>query len=304
MELDQIYEEVVGKLTSWANTFAEMLPNLLVAILVVVLFWVIARFACAAAERALERVNTHTAARQLISSFLRVGILIAGVVVALGVLNLDKALASILAGAGIAGLAIGFAFQDLAGNIISGIGLAVNQKWPFKIGDIIETNDVFGVVDEIHLRTSIIRTLDAKMVVIPNKQIYQSPVVNYSVSGTRRVDVSCGVSYGDDLEKVKKVVKAALSGLSTRDTSKGVEVFFEEFGGSSINFVGRFWVDYERNPDFLDARSDAIIAIKRAFDENDIMIPFPIRTLDFGIRGGKPLAEVWTSDPAGQRVDP
>ncbi len=292
MELDQVYEEVGGKLTSWANTFAEMLPNLLVAILVVVLFWVVARFACSAAERALERVNTHAAARQLISNFLRVGILIAGVVVALGVLNLDKALASILAGAGIAGLAIGFAFQDLAGNIISGIGLAVNQKWPFKIGDIIETNGVFGVVDQIHLRTSIIRTLDAKMVVIPNKQIYQSPVVNYSVAGTRRVDVSCGISYGDDLEKVKKVVKEALSGLSTRDTSKDVEVFFEEFGGSSINFIGRFWVDYKRHPDFLDARSDAIIAIKRAFDENDIMIPFPIRTLDFGIRGGEKLEEM------------
>jgi small conductance mechanosensitive channel len=292
MELDQVYEEVLGKLTSWGNTFAEMLPNMLVAILVVVLFWVIARFACSAAERALERVNTHTAARQLISNFLRVGILIAGVVVALGVLNLDKALASILAGAGIAGLAIGFAFQDLAGNIISGIGLAVNQKWPFKIGDIIETNGVFGVVDQIHLRTSIIRTLDAKMVVIPNKQIYQSPVVNYSVAGTRRVDVSCGVSYGDDLEKVKKVVGEALSGLSTRDTSKDVEVFFEEFGGSSINFIGRFWVDYKRHPDFLDARSDAIIAIKRAFDENDIMIPFPIRTLDFGIRGGEKLEEM------------
>ena len=292
MELDQVYEEVGGKLTSWANTFAEMLPNLLVAILVVVIFWVIARFACSAAERALGRVNTHAAARQLISNFLRVGILIAGVVVALGVLNLDKALASILAGAGIAGLAIGFAFQDLAGNIISGIGLAVNQKWPFKIGDIIETNGVFGVVDQIHLRTSIIRTLDAKMVVIPNKQIYQSPVVNYSVAGTRRVDVSCGISYGDDLEKVKKVVKEALSGLSTRDTSKDVEVFFEEFGGSSINFIGRFWVDYKRHPDFLDARSEAIIAIKRAFDENDIMIPFPIRTLDFGIRGGEKLEEM------------
>lgn len=292
MEWDQVYEEVLGKLTSWGNTFAEMLPNLLVAILVIILFWVIARFACSAADRALQRVNTHTAARQLISSFLRVGILIAGVVVALGVLNLDKALASILAGAGIAGLAIGFAFQDLAGNIISGIGLAVNQKWPFKIGDIIETNDVFGVVDQIHLRTSIIRTLDAKMVVIPNKQIYQSPVVNYSVSGTRRVDVSCGVSYGDDLTSVKKVVEKALSGLSMRDSSKDVEVFFEEFGNSSINFVGRFWVDYKRHPDVLDARSAAIVAIKKAFDENDIMIPFPIRTLDFGIRGGEKLEEM------------
>jgi len=292
MEFEAVYEEVTGKLTSWANTLAEMLPNFVVAILVLVLFWGIAKVTCAAMDRALQRMNTNAAARGLMTRFLRIGILIAGLVVALGVLNLNKALASVLAGAGIVGLAIGFAFQDLAGNIISGVGLAVNQKWPFKIGDIIETNDFFGIVDEIHLRTTILRTLDAKLVVIPNRQIFQSAVVNYTASGTRRVDVSCGVSYGDDLEKVKKVVHETLTGLGVRDTSKDVEVFFQEFGSSSINFVGRFWVDYKRHPDFLKAQSDAVIAIKRAFDENDIMIPFPIRTLDFGIRGGEKLDEM------------
>jgi small conductance mechanosensitive channel len=292
MKLDDVHAEVVAKLTSWARTFAEMLPNLLVALLVVVLFWVVARLLCGATDRALERTRTHAAARGLISRFVRMGVLVAGFVIALGVLNLDKALASVLAGAGIAGLAIGFAFQDLAGNIISGIGLAVNQRWPFKIGDIIETNDIFGVVDEIHLRTSIIRTLDAKVVVIPNKQIYQNKVINYSASGARRVDVACGVSYGDDLEKVKSIVRDSLCTLDGRDTSKDIEVYLKEFGGSSINLVGRFWIEYRKHSDFLAAQSDAIAAVKRGFDEHDVMIPFPIRTLDFGIRGGEKLADM------------
>jgi small-conductance mechanosensitive channel len=190
---------------------------------------------------------------------------------------------------------VGFAFQDLAGNIISGVGLAVHQKWPFKIGDVVETNDVFGVVEKIFLRTSIIRTLDGKMVVIPNKQIYQNKVVNYSASGRRRVDIECGVSYGDDLQKVKRVVSHALAGIESRDESRDVDVFFTSFGNSSIDLVGRFWVDYEKQPDFLEAQSDAVIAIKQAFDANDIVIPFPIRTLDFGIRGGKPLGDVLTA---------
>ena len=292
MQLDQVYQDIVTKLSRWADAFGEMLPNVIVALLTMSLFWVGARIAGGASDRALRRLDTHEAARDLVSRIIRIAVLLVGVVVSLGVMNLDKALASILAGAGIVGLALGFAFQDLAGNLISGVGLAVHRKWPFKIGDVVETNDIFGVVEKIHLRTSILRTLDGKMVVIPNKQIYQHKVVNYSVSGRRRVELECGVSYGDDLEKVKRVTTQALEAIEKRDQSRDVEVFFTGFGSSSINLVGRFWVDYERQPDFLHARSEAVLAVKRAFDANDIVIPFPIRTLDFGIRGGKPLDEV------------
>jgi len=291
MALDQVYQDVMGKLTNWADAFARMLPNLIVALLVLGLFSLAARVACSASDRALRRFDTHQAARDLISRIIRIAVLLAGVVVALGVMNLDKALASILAGAGIVGLALGFAFQDLAGNLISGVGLAIHQRWPFKIGDVVETNDVFGVVEKIHLRTSIIRTLDGKMVVLPNKQIYQNKVVNYSASGTRRIDLECGVSYGDNLEKVKRVVTETLNDIEERDRSRGVEVFFTGFGSSSVDLVGRFWVDYREHPDFLDARSRAIVAVRKAFEANDIVIPFPIRTLDFGIRGGRPLAD-------------
>ncbi len=291
MPLEEVYPDVMGKLSKWADTVGEMLPNIVVALLVLGLFWLAARVACSASDRALRRFDTHQAARDLISRIIRIGVLLAGLVVALGVMNLDKALASILAGAGIVGLAIGFAFQDLAGNLISGVGLAIHQRWPFKIGDVVETNDVFGVVQKIYLRTSIIRTLDGKMAVIPNKQIYQNKVMNYSASGTRRIDLECGVSYGDDLEKVKQLVAETLEGIESRDRSRNVEVFFTGFGSSSIDLVGRFWVDYAKHPDFLDARSRAILAIKKAFDENEIVIPFPIRTLDFGVRGGQPLAD-------------
>jgi small conductance mechanosensitive channel len=291
ISLERVYEHVVGKLSTWAETFGEMLPNIIVALLVLGLFWLGARLAGGAIDRALRRFNTHQAARDLVSRIVSIGISLAGLIVALGVMNLDKALASILAGAGIVGLALGFAFQDLAGNLISGIGLAIHQTWPFKIGDVVETNDVFGVVEKIYLRTSIIRALDGKMAVIPNKQIYQNKVINYSASGTRRVDLECGVSYGDDLDKVKRVVLHALNQIEARDSSRAVEMFFSSFGSSSIDLVARFWVDYEKHSDFLDARSAAVLAIKKAFADNDIVIPFPIRTLDFGIRGGKPLAD-------------
>ena len=290
MEVAQLTEEIADKLSGWADALAQMLPNLIVAIFVVALFWLVARLICSATDRALRRFDTHEAARGLVSRIIRIAVLLAGFMVALGVMNLDKALASVLAGAGVVGLALGFAFQDLAGNLISGVGLAIHRKWPFKIGDLVETNDVFGIVDQIHLRTSIIRTLDGKLVVIPNKQIYQNKVVNHTVSGRRRVELECGVSYGDDLAKVKSVVADALGSVPGADRSTEVEVFFTGFGSSSINLVGRLWIDFQTQPDFLAARSAAITAVKRAFDTNDIVIPFPIRTLDFGIRGGRSLS--------------
>ena len=169
--------------------------------------------------------------------------------------------------------------------------MAVHRKWPFKIGDLVETNGVFGNVEKIHLRTSVIRTLDGKLVVVPNKHIYQNEVINYTVSGRRRVDVECGVSYGEDLELVQRVVHDALRDVCGQEDPGQIQVFFTGFGASSIDLVGRFWIDYAKQPDFLQAKSEAVIAVKKAFDRNDITIPFPIRTLDFGIRGGQRLSE-------------
>ncbi|MCA9583363.1 MAG: mechanosensitive ion channel, partial [Myxococcales bacterium] len=282
----------IEKLQSWVEGAVELLPNLVVAILVLALFWGLSKIAGKVSQRGFQRLRINKAARGLMTTIVRVAVLVLGAVVALGVLNLDKALASILAGAGILGLALGFAFQDLAANLISGVGLAMNRDLPFKIGDIVETNGSFGTVREVHLRTSILESLDGQTIIIPNKAIYQDKVINYSRKGQLRVDVSCGVSYGDDLDKVKKVASEAIATVSSRDDSKDVELFFEEFGDSSINFVARFWVKYDRHTDVLGAKSEAIMRLKAAFDEQDVMIPFPIRTLDFGIRGGERLGEV------------
>jgi small conductance mechanosensitive channel len=291
MSVAAFTDEIAQKIAAWGDQLALMLPNLIVAALVIGFFWLAAGLACRASDRALDRLDTNDAARGLISRLVRIGVILAGVMVALGVMNLDKALASVLAGAGVVGLALGFAFQDLAGNLISGVGLAVHRKWPFKLGDLVETNGVFGNVEKIYLRTSIIRTLDGKLVVVPNKHIYQNEVINYTASGRRRVDVECGVSYGEDLRQVQDVVREALEGVCGQDGPDRVEVFFKGFGGSSIDLVGRFWIDYAKQPDFLQARSDAVIAIKKAFDRKNITIPFPIRTLDFGIQGGQSLSE-------------
>ena len=288
MEIESIYKLVTGKLETWLNTTIEMLPNLAVALLVVIVFYALAKVIKNFVGKVLSKVTknkTVTGLAQTIMAVLVIGI---GVFFALSILNLSGVVTSLLAGAGIIGLALGFAFQDIASNFISGILLSVRH--PFGIGDIIDANDLFGTVMKLNLRNTVIRTPQGQIIYVPNKVVYENPFKNYTKNGERRIDLSCGVSYGDDLEKAKKIAIEAVEGLESRDTSKDVELYYNEFGDSSINFTLRFWISFQELPQYWGAQSEAIMALKKAFDENDIMIPFPIRTLDFGIRGGEQLS--------------
>ncbi|MBO6523762.1 MAG: mechanosensitive ion channel family protein [Balneolaceae bacterium] len=296
MEVQEAYKLVTEKLEVWLNTAVEMLPNLAIALLVITLFYVISKVVKKYTGKILLKTTSNKTVVGLAQTVIGVSILGAGTFVALGILNLDGTVTSLLAGAGIIGLALGFAFQDIAANFISGILLSIRH--PFGIGDIIETNDYYGTVQKLNLRNTMIKTPQGQIVYIPNKEIYENPFMNFTKTNERRIDFQCGVSYGDDLEKVENVAIEAINSVQEK-SDKDVEFFYEEFGGSSINFVVRFWVNFKENPDFWGARSKAIVAIKKAFDENDIMIPFPIRTLDFGIRGGEKLDTMLSENQAG-----
>ncbi|WP_428236093.1 mechanosensitive ion channel family protein [Gracilimonas sp.] len=287
MEIGNIYELVTGKVEEWLTTTIEMLPNLAVALLVVIVFYAIAKGIRKFVGKVLSKVTTNKTVTGLAQTVLGVLVIGIGVFIALSILNLDGMVTSLLAGAGIIGLALGFAFQDIASNFISGVLLSVRH--PFGIGDIIETNDLFGTVEKLNLRNTIIRTPQGQIIYVPNKVVYENPFINYTKNGERRIDLACGVSYGDDLEKARKIAIEAIEQLDMTDTSKDVELYFDEFGGSSVNFKIRFWIAFDKLPQYWGAQSEAIIALKKAFDENDIMIPYPIRTLDFGIRGGEKL---------------
>ena len=289
---------VSDKLETWINGLISMLPNLLGAILVLFAFYLLARLLRKGTEKLFSRFSANQAVIGLISTTIYIIILAAGLFVALGILELDKTVTSLLAGVGIVGLALGFAFQDIASNFISGIFIAFRQ--PFKVGDIIENEDYLGTVQEINLRTTTITTFQGLEVLIPNKQLFQNVVINYTNTEDRRVDLPVGVSYGDDLAKVKDITLEAVKHLDSIDQSKEVTLFFNEFGSSSINFSVRFWAKSPRQPDFLLAQSDAIMAIQDAYNKNDITIPFPIRTLDFGIKGGEKLSEMVLHHQNGQ----
>jgi small conductance mechanosensitive channel len=289
-DIQSALAEAWAKVSDWLEGLVQSVPNVIAAFLVLLLFWGLAKLVRRVVAQVARRVADQPEINRLIATASYLAVLALGLVLALGVLNLDKTVTSLLAGAGILGLALGFAFQDIAENFIAGVILNIRNQ--FTEGDVIETNDFMGIVERVQLRATVVRTFTGQRVLIPNASVFKNPIINFSQPGRRRVDIAVGVSYGDDLEKARRVAVEAIEAIDDRDTSRPVELYYEEFGGSSINFQVRFWIDFRRQTDYLQARSDAIMRIKAAFDANDITIPFPIRTLDFagGDSGGQSLS--------------
>ncbi len=290
MDLNKAYQIIVDKLTFWLRETIRILPNIALATIVVVIGFFIAARLKNLVRRIFRRVFHNETISNLFTSVVYIFFLGVVIFIALSILKLDKAVTSILAGAGILGLALAFAFQDIAANFMSGIFLSLRR--PLHIGDIVQIKDFMGKVTEINLRDTVIQTFQGQLVIIPNKDVFQNPIENFSMLGRRRMDLTVGVSYGDDLEKVKAITLNAVKEMDGLRADEPTTLFFTEFSESSINFVVRLWAKSPEQPNYLQVQSDAIIRIKKAFDENNITIPFPIRTLDFGIKGGVPLKDV------------
>lgn len=268
------------KLDGWMDAIILKLPNFAVAILVMIVFYILARLIKRFARRILFKKLGDESIKQILSKLIYSIVLLIGFFVALGVLQLDKVLTSILAGAGVMGLAIGFALQGTLSNTVSGFMLSFQPK--VRIGDFIEAQGKSGYVEEIDLRAVSIRQTDNDFVIIPNKIFIDSPFTNYSWTERARVSVSCGVGYESDLQQVEDLVLKIITDNFEQQENEGVEFFFTEFGDSSINFITRFWIASTKPKPKLEAQHQAIKLIKKHFDDAGINIPFPIRTLDFG----------------------
>lgn len=268
------------KLDGWLDAIILKLPNFAVAVLVLVIFYFVAKGIRKLSYKVLFQKISEESVKQMLCRIVYAIVLLIGFFIALGVMQLDKVLTSVLAGAGVVGLAIGLALQGTLSNTFSGLMLSFLPK--VRIGDFIETQDKSGYVDEINLRNITIRQTDNDYVIIPNSVFIENPFTNYSLSPRSRVDVSCGVGYESDLQKVEDLVTKIISENFEQKPNEGVEFFYKEFGDSSINFVTRFWIESTKPKPKLEAQHKAIKLIKKNFDEVGINIPFPIRTLDFG----------------------
>lgn len=293
--LTNILDTIIQRLQEWGELFVENLPNIIAGLLVLLLFYVVARVVRHLLERAARHApRQHTDTLKLVRQAAYIAIILAGLLIALRVTGLQGAVASVAASVGIVGLALSFAFRDIAENVMSGVILML--RGPFEIEDVIETNDHLGRVTDMNLRFVKLKTFERQIVYIPNSDVLQNPIINYTQSGVWRVDIIVGVHYDSNLEEVEEVALEAARSVDGLASDPDAQVVYREFGDSSVNFQLRLFVDIEGDGNFLQVLSDGVKAIHRAFAEHDIEIPFPIRTLEvgeesaekiYGRRGGK-----------------
>lgn len=278
IELSEAWAKMVGKVQMWFDSFIASIPNIVIAIVVFFITFLASKYISRFVLSLLDRSHLNKTVKNLISKMVSIAVILLGLFLVLGILNLSKMLNTILAGAGVAGLAISLALQGALANTYSGIILSFVKA--VKLGDWVETNGFAGELTNLDLRAVTIKEIDNNMVYIPNKLVLENPLKNYSMTDRSRVILNCGVAYDSNLQQVEDlVVETIKNNFSNLEEEKSILFMFEEFGGSSINFEVRFWIKAKAMIEILQAKSKAIKEIKKVFDQNDIEIPFPIRTL-------------------------
>ncbi|MFB9055819.1 mechanosensitive ion channel family protein [Mariniflexile ostreae] len=277
--IEDAIDKLWYKLDGWMDAIILRLPNIALAILIMVLFYFIARGIRSVLRKVLLLHITQKSIQDILSKIIFVMVILIGFFVSLGVLDLNKVLTSVLAGAGVIGLAVGLALQGTLSNTVGGVVLSFMPK--IRIDDYIEINDIKGFVSEISLRNITLLRTDNNYVIIPNSKFVESSFINYSLSKRSRIVVSCRVSYKHNLQEIEALVTRIISEHFKQEEGEIVEFFFTEFGESSIHFITRFWIDMIKSREEKIAKHKAIKLIKNHFDAEGIHIPFPIRTLDF-----------------------
>ncbi len=257
---------VVGWLTERGLAFAL---NLASALIILLAGWLATKLIVAAVGKAVEKGNRQNA---LFADFVRNAtskvcwsVLL---VVVLGKLGVN--VAPIIAGLGVTGFILGFAFQESLGNLASGLMIAVNE--PFRIGDYVIVAGNEGTVRKVDMMATVLATADNKKIIIPNKSAWGGPIVNFTALGRRRVDLKIGIDYSCDVAKAIRVARETLPTVRGVLADPAPAVFVAALDDSQITLNVRPWAE---GPNYWAVYNDAQIAIKTAFERSGIAIPFP-----------------------------
>ena len=221
-------------------------------------------------KRMMEKSKTDATLVKFVGSLSYVALLAFVIIAALNQLGIQTA--SFIAVLGAAGLAIGLALQGSLANFAAGVLMIIFK--PFKVDDYIEGAGVSGVVEEIQIFTTKLKTPDNKTIIIPNSKMMGDNITNYTVKGTRRVDFVFGIGYDDDIDKARKVIQDIIN--SDQRVLKDPEpmVVVSELADSSVNFIARAWT---AAGDYWSFYFDTTEKVKKQFDAEGISIPFPQR---------------------------
>ena len=242
--------------------------NILFALAIFIIGKKIAQFLQNLLAKSLDKANTDKTLTEFLTSVSYGIMLVIIVLAALGQLGVDTT--SFIAILGAAGLAIGLAFSSALSNI--GAGVMIIFFRPFKIGDFIEAGGTVGVVEEINIFNTILKTGDNKVIIAGNSNMISGNITNYSIKDTRRVDFVFGIGYDDDLKLAKQTLTDIINEDQRVLQDPAPFVAVSELADSSVNFVVRAWVN---SADYWGVKFDTTEKVKLIFDEKGISIPYP-----------------------------
>ena len=266
-----MFDQLVQKLNVSAimtKLFAYV-PNLIAVIILACIFWIILKLTKRMLSTAMRRIKVPEEASDIVVRFSGYFV---GIVAMLTIASqLGIKITSLIAGLGIAGLAISFAAQDTVGNVISGITLLIDR--PFKKGDWISFGDLHALVTEVKLRTTVLTSFDNETIVVPNKILAQERIRNFTLTPRIRVKVPIGIAYKENIQASREVILTTIKDDQRILVTPAPTVIVAGLGDSSINLQLRFWtldplMQYSLKWEYTEL-------CKRALDDAGIEIPFP-----------------------------
>lgn len=250
------------------TTGVEFVKNLAGALIIFYVGRWVAGMVVRGIATVMQKSNMDKTLETFICNLVRMTLILFVVIAAVNQLGIQTT--SLIAVLGAAGLAVGLALQGSLSNFASGVLIILFR--PYKVGDYIKGAGVAGSVEDMQILTTVLTTGDNKRVIVPNSQIMGSIITNYSSNDRRRIDLVVGVSYDDDIDKVRDELKALIAADDRILDDPACLIAVSELADSSVNFVLRPWV---KTPDYSAVKFSLTEAIKKRFDEVGISFPFP-----------------------------
>ena len=269
-----IQEQLETLYTFLVTNGLELALDVLSALVILIVgFWFAGRLSKLLKSRLNKLKRMDTTVAGFLAALVRYGLIIVTIVAVLEQFGVETT--SLVAVLGAAGLAIGLALQGTLSNVAAGVMLLFFR--PFKPGNFVDVGGIAGTVTDLTLFTTDLNTPDNVHITVPNSQIWGQAITNYSHNATRRIDIPCGIGYGEDINQAMKVMLDAMSDPRVLE-NPGPQVFVDALGGSSVDMIARFWCNAS---DYWQIKWDMTKAVKEALDEAGIEIPFPQQVVSF-----------------------
>lgn len=258
---------------------AETLEGMILFVITLAILWILGRFIVnRVLTRALDRRDLDRHAQRPLLLGVRIGVAFVAVAIAFGVAGFGNFLVSMAGIAAAGALAVGLATQNVIANVVAGVFIYADK--PFRIGDWIEWDDYSGIVEDISLRVTRVRTFDNELLTVPNGQLTDTVVKN-PVDGDRlRIRFDFGIGYDDDIERATEIIVEEANEHPEIMDDPSPTVRLTELGDSDVGLQSRFWIADPSRADVVRIRGEYVSTVKARFDDAGIDIPYPVRTLE------------------------